>query len=219
MQKTLIDVISRLNRVPPLPADADPPVVQLGGGGRRRRPGAVIWFYIQLLPGNDQPIESYQTLIEDVVKPRFESVPGVAGLQLMAGAPEEVQIRFDPYRAAELGIEIPRIAALVGRADDVSGGFVDVGRRKYTLRFAGRYTPAQLAELILDWRDGRPIRLGDVAEIEVARGDRSFTTYQNGNRAMAMRIDRENNANVLAALKAVKAVAAELATAPWPTTA
>ena len=33
MQKTLIDVISRLNRVPPLPADADPPLVQLGGGG------------------------------------------------------------------------------------------------------------------------------------------------------------------------------------------
>ncbi len=35
------------------------------------------------------------------------------------------------------GVEIPRIAALAGRADDVSGDFVDVGRRKYTLRFAG----------------------------------------------------------------------------------
>ncbi len=211
MQKTLIDVISRLNRVPTLPADADPPVVQLGGGGRGGDSSReLIWFYVQLLPGNDRPIQSYQRLLEDEVLPRFESVPGVAGLELMAGAPEELQIRFDPHRAAELGIEIPRMAALAGRAEDVSGGFVDVGRRKYTLRFAGRYTPAQLADLILDWRDGRPIRLGDVADVSVARGDRAFTTYQNGNPAMAMRIDRENNANVLAALEAVKAVAAEL---------
>lgn len=211
MQKTLIEVISRLNRVPPLPDDADPPVVQLGagafGGDMSRE---LIWLYVQLLPGNDKPIESYQKLLEDVVKPRFESVEGVAGLQLMAGAPEEVQIRFDPYRAAELGIQIPQVAALAGRANDVSGGFVDVGRRKYTLRFAGRYTPAQLGHLILDWRDGRPIRLGDVADIAVRRGDRNFATYQNGNPALAMRLDRENNANVLAALIRVKAIAEEL---------
>ncbi len=211
MQQTLIEVISRLNRVPPLPADADPPVVQLGAGGLGGDSSReLIWFYVQLLPGNEAPIESYQKLVEDVVKPRFESVPGVAGLQLFAGAPEEVQIRFDPYRVAELGIDIPSVAALAGRANDVSGGFVDVGRRQYTLRFAGRYTPRQLAELILDWRDGRPVRLGDVAEITVARGDRNFMIYQNGNPAMGLRLAQENNANVLEALKAAKAVAQEL---------
>ena len=33
MQAAMMDVIGRLNRLPPLPADADPPVVQLGGRG------------------------------------------------------------------------------------------------------------------------------------------------------------------------------------------
>ena len=211
MQQTLIDVISRLNRVPPLPADADPPIVQLGGGGFGGDSSReLVWFYVQLLPGNDNPVESYQKLLEDVVKPRLETVPGVSGLQVMAGAPEEVQIRFDPYRAAELGIDLPRVAAIAGRANDVSGGFVDVGRRSYTLRFAGRYTPEQLAELILEWRDGRPVRLGDIAEIAVVRGDKNFLTYQNGNPAMAMRLDRENSANVLETLGNVKAIADEL---------
>ena len=220
MQKTLIDVISRLNRVPPLPADADPPVVQLGGGG----PGGdssqeLVWLYLQLLPGNPYPIEHYQTLLEDVVQPRIESVPGVSGVQFFADAPEEIQIRFDPYRAAELGVGILEIANVAGRANDVSGGFIDVGRRQYTLRFAGRYAPDELGELILEWRDGRPVRLGDVAEIEVRRDKRRFFTFQNGNPAMAFRVDRESGVNLLATLERVKEVAAELREGSWRSTA
>ena len=54
MQQTLVDVISRLNRLPPLPADADPPTLRLGeGGGGANR--ALSWFFIQLLPGNRAP--------------------------------------------------------------------------------------------------------------------------------------------------------------------
>ncbi len=213
MRQTLVDVISRLNRLPPLPADADPPTLQLGeGGGGTNR--ALSWFFVQLLPDNPRPIESYQRFVEDVVKARLETVPGVAGVEINAGAPEELQIRFDPYEAAQLGIEIPAVAAVAGRAEDVSGGFVDVGRRQYTLRFAGRYGPEELSELVLDWRDGRPVRLGDIAEIEIRRGDRSNLSLQNGNPAMALRVDRENGANVLETLNRVKVAVAELRDGP-----
>ena len=211
MQKTLIDVISRLNRIPPLPTDADPPVIQLGGGDRGGSAGEeLIWFYVQVLPGNPKSITDFQHMIEDRIEPRFSSIPGVAGVEIFAGAPEEIQIRFDPFRAADLGIEIPRVAALAGRANDVSGGFVEVGRRQYTLRFAGRYSPDELEDLVVEWRQGRPVRLGDIAEIRVARGEQRFFTLQNGNPAMALRLDRESGANVLATLERTKQVAAEL---------
>ena len=214
MQETLIEVISRLNRLPPLPRDANPPVIQLGGGGGGGANQALSWFFIQLLPGNDRTMDSYQRFIKDVVKTRIESVPGVAGVEILAGAEEELQIVFDPYRAADLGIEIPRVAAIAGRADDVSGGFVDVGRRQYTLRFAGRYSPEELSELVLDWRDGRPVHLGDIAEIAVRRGDRTDIAIQNNNPATAIRVDRESGANVLEALNNVKVEVAALRDGP-----
>ncbi len=214
MQQTVIEVISRLNRLPPLPRDATPPNLQLSGGGNGGSNEALSWFFIQLLPGNQRPIESYQRFVEDVVAARIEEVPGVAGVQVNGGAPEELQIRFDPYRAALLGVEIPQVALAASRADDVSGGFVDVGRRQYTLRMAGRYTPEELRELVLDWRDGQPVRLGDVADIAVRRGDRNGFSIQNGNPAMSIRVDRENDANVLEALLAVKEVVAELRDGP-----
>ena len=213
MQETVIEVISRLNRLPPLPRDADPPVLRLGGGGGGSNQ-ALSWFFIQILPGNNRPVESYNRFVEDVVKTRIESVPGVAGVEIMAGSPEELQIVFDPFRAADLGIQIPQLAAIARSGNDVSGGFVDVGRRQYTLRFAGRYQPEQLEELVLEWRDGRPVRLGDVADISVRRGDRNGFNIQNNNPAMAVRVDRENGANVLEALNAVKKVVEELREGP-----
>jgi multidrug efflux pump subunit AcrB len=213
MQETVIEVISRLNRLPPLPRDADPPALQLGGGGGGSNQ-ALSWFFIQLLPGNNRSIESYGRVVEDVVKTRIESVPGVAGVEIMAGSPEELQIVFDPFSAADLGIEIPQLAAIARSGNDVSGGFVDVGRRQYTLRFAGRYQPEQLEELVLEWRDGRPVRLGDVADISVRKGERNGFNIQNNNPAMAVRVDRENGANVLEALNRVKEVVDELREGP-----
>ena len=102
------------------------------------------------------------------------------------------------------------MAAALGRANDVSGGFVEVGRRKYTLRFTGRYDPQELGEFVLQWRDGRPIRLADVATIQVTRGDQVLTNTQNGNPAVSVRVDKESGANALQTLNAVKAAVEEL---------
>jgi len=214
MQATMIEVISRMNRIPPLPADATPPVITLGEGGGGGAGNTLSWFFVQQLPGNPNPIETYQRLIEDVVIPRIESVPGVADATAFYGAPEELRITFDPYRAAQLGVPISRIASALSRQDDASGGQVEIGRRQYTLRFAGRFAPEELRGMILDWRDGRPITLGDVAEIEVKRGDRANFSIQNGNPAVGMQVTRQNGANALATLTEVKRVVAELAAGP-----
>ena len=205
MQKTLIDVISRMNQLQALPRDANPPVITLGEDGGGGANQTLSWFFVQMLPGTPGPIDSYQKYLEDVVKPRIESVPGVALVNINAGAPEELQIRFDPYRAAELGIEIPALATFAGTANDTSGGYVELGRRQYSLRFAGRYTPQELGEQILAWRDQGPVRLKDIAEIEIRRGDRENLAMQNGNPAMGLQIIKESGANVLATLNAVKA--------------
>ena len=212
MQATLMDVIGRLNRLPPLPADADPPVVQLGGDGNAN--GALTWFFVQKLPGTPGRLTDYARQVTEIIRPRIESIEGVAGVQILDGAPEQLQIIIDPYRAAELGLTLTDIAGRASRSNDTSGGFVDVGRRQYTLRFEGRYDVEQLRNQVLEWRDGRPVRLGDIAEIKVDRGPRFDLVVQNGNPAMGVRIDRQNGANVLAALTEVKAAMDELREGP-----
>ncbi|MDF2177679.1 efflux RND transporter permease subunit [Aliiglaciecola sp. CAU 1673] len=204
MQKTLIEVISRMNRIPPLPRDALSPNIMLGGWGGGVP--ALTYFFLQRLPGNENEVSEYATFFEDVVRPQLESIPGVSRVEMQGGlgAAEEFQILFDPYRAAELGVDLTNIAALLGASNDVSGGFVDVGRRQYTLRFKGKYAPKQMDEMILAWRDGNPVRLGDIAQVKIQRGDAADIAIQNGNQAVSVRIDRESSANVLSTLELVK---------------
>ncbi len=214
MGRTLIEVISRMNQLPPLPRDADAPRISLGENGGGGPNETLSWFFVQLKPGTPGPVENYRREVEDLMRSRVESIPGVGTINVNAGAPDELRIEFDPYRAAELGVPIPSIVAVAGSADDVSGGFAELGRRQYTLRFAGRYRPADLGELVLDWRDGRPVRLADVATISVERGDRNSLAVQNNNPAIAIQILKESGADVLATLKAVKAEIGELREGP-----
>jgi multidrug efflux pump subunit AcrB len=214
MQATLIEVISRMNQLPPMPRDSEAPVISLGSEGGDSSNQTLSYFFVQLMPGTAGPIEAYRERVEKVLRPRIEAVPGVSAVRFATGGPEELQIIFDPNRAAELGIPIPRIAELAGNANDVSGGFVDIGRRQYTVRFAGRYSPDELSQLVLEWRDGRPVRLGDVASVEVRRGDRVDLALQNGNPAIGIRIMKESGANVLDVLEDVKIEIEQLRTGP-----
>lgn len=211
MRAALVDVLGRLNRLPPLPRDADRPQVQLGNNDSN---ASLTWFFVQLMPGTPGPIERYRDYIESTVRPRIESIPGVAGININAGPPDEVRITVDLAKAAAVGVPITDIAARAAAATDISGGQIEVGRRQYTLRFTGRYTPGELGELVLRWRDGRPIKLGDVATIEVRPPEQQFFAYQNGNPAIGLQIMRANGANVLGTLTRVKAAMDELRAGP-----
>ncbi len=214
MGRTLIDVIARMNQLPPLPRDADAPRISLGQDGGQGPNQTLSWFFVQLKPGTPGPVENYRRAIEELMRANVEPIPGVGTININAGAPDELRIEFDPYRAAELGIPIPSIASVAGSANDVSGGFAELGRRQYTLRFAGRYRPDELGGLVLDWRDGRPVRLADVAKISVERGDRNSLAVQNNNPAIAIQIIKESGADVLATLNAVKAEVEKLRAGP-----
>jgi multidrug efflux pump subunit AcrB len=210
MKNAQVEVIGRLNRVRSIPKDADRPVVQLGGGNGGNANESLSWFFVQLLPGTPGPIDQYRHFIENTVKPRIEGVPGVSQVVVNAGPPDEVQITVDMAKAASLGVTIPEIAARAASATDVSGGQIQVGRQQYELRYTGRYKPEELGALVLSWRDGKPIRLSDVATIKMQPPKRQFFAYQNGNPAVGLDVRKANGANVLATLGAVKKVVAEL---------
>jgi len=210
LSRGLLEVINRLNRVARYPEDADEPVINTVGGRSR----AVAWFIIKPGEGNDRAIESYQDYVEEVIQTRFERVPGVARSEIFGGRGREVRITFDPYKAASLGVQLPEVASLAGSNEDVSAGEASVGKRRYTVRFTGAIEAQALGDLVLDWRDGRPITLRDIADIEIVMVDRKSFVLTNGDRSIAVNAHREIGVNVLDVMKQLQSAADELRDGP-----
>ena len=205
-QRALVDVLNRLNRVGSYPEDADEP--KLSTIGARNRP--VAWFIIKTLPGNERDIGSYHYTVQELVQARLERVSGVASSEVRGGRDKEVRITFDPYRMAALDIDLPAVAARVGRNEDVSAGYADVGKRRYTIRFAGTYPIDQFGELVVDWREGRPVLLRDIAGIALQPVDRESFVINQGERAIAVNAYREAGVNVLELMHDLQSAVQEL---------
>lgn len=210
MQQALINVINNLNQAPPLPVDAGEPFVAGGGGFGAATTASLLVYPKPDNPNQDIFSDDYTDVIENVVETRLSQIKGVAQVNMQGSRPREVVIRFDPYRAAALGIQVGDITAAVSQANDVSGGFADVGRRQYTVRYVGQYDINQIGELIVAWSGDRPIYLNEVADIELELREQTGFTWRNGYPGYYITVQRENDSNTVDILDEVNIAIKEL---------
>jgi multidrug efflux pump subunit AcrB len=213
MTLVMLDVVSRLNTLPPLPPDADEPQVFGGDNFQTQNAASLL---IRPTEGHSVPdiAVQYQQFIEEVVEPRLARVPGVSRVNLEGGRPREVQVTFDPHRLAALGLSPQRIAQTVIAARDVSAGFANVGRRQFTVRVTGREPVDQLGDLVVGWSEDRPLYLRDVAEIRTAHIDAFWFSYRSGVPAYYITLQRMSDSNTVEVVDGIKEAIAELNTGP-----
>jgi multidrug efflux pump subunit AcrB len=207
MQAALIDVITQLNQAEQLPIDADEPFIQSGGNSR----GQAASLLLYTLPGNNtKDVANYQELIDQEVEPALARVSGVARVNLAGEREKEISVTMDAERMAALGVMVTDVSQTLRRAVDVSGGFADVGRRRYTVRFLGQRSIADLGDLVVVWRSGEPVYLREIAEIEVKLKKRTNYSLRNGFPAYYISIVPTFDANTVEILDGVNKAIEEL---------
>ncbi len=212
MRQAMLDVINRLNQAPPRPLDSAEPFVASGGGNGL--PGAAS---ILVYAGEGNPVTDmveYQDLIQEIVEPRLARIPGVAQVNLNASRPKEVNVTVDPFRMARMDVQVSDVVNALGRARDISGGFADVGRRRYTVRFLGEQDIAELGRLVVGWRNEQPIYLDDVGRVSVDYSEAPGVSLRNGRPSFYISINRRSDANTVDLLDALNGALKELNDGP-----
>jgi hydrophobic/amphiphilic exporter-1 (mainly G- bacteria), HAE1 family len=195
IHSALLEVINRLNQVSFLPPDADEPIITRGAGESFT---AVAYFSLRTLVGNANTIESYQAMVEDVIQPELERVAGVSSITVFGSLLRpEVHVVFDAEKVAALALELPDIIEKLSTKDDVSAGFKDVNQRQYTLRLAASYRLNDLENMILDWRDGAPVFLRDIAEVKMSTEDKVGVFTLDTEPAVVLSVAAEQGQNTI----------------------
>ena len=65
--------------------------------------------------------------------------------------------------------------------------------------------------MVLEWREGKPIRLNDIARIEMTMVDPTTMLHMNGGASIAVNVTPESGVNVLEVMSALKEAVADLA--------
>ncbi len=207
MEEALVRVSNRLAQVDDYPDAAREPV--LATADTAGPPMAVLTVTGR---GERTPIAARTWVLEEVV-PRFERIPGVASVRVFGGRDTEVQVRFDPGDLASKGISVGElIAAVQGGLADVSGGDVELGKRRFTVRTEVAPDRAEdLEQLVVRVQaDGSVVRVGDVATSTIGLRKADRYVINDGKPSLAMLFDREAGSNVLEVTEAVIAEAERL---------
>src|SRR5437870_4734451 len=108
-----------------------------------------------------------RTFADWTLRPRLLAVPGVAKIAVFGGEVRQLQIQVRPDRLIEFGASIDEVLDSARRATGVRGaGFVDTPNQRVVFRTEGqRLSPNQLGDVVLRHKDGRSVRLRDVAAI------------------------------------------------------
>ncbi|MFN3201349.1 MAG: efflux RND transporter permease subunit [Bradymonadia bacterium] len=202
LEEALVRVNNLLSRVPAYPEGVDRPVISTANS--TGPPLAVTVIQAEIRGGQ---VEAYRTWVEDVILPRLERIPGVASIRLIGGRETEVQVDFDPRALAARGLTVGGISTVIrGALRDVSAGDMPIGKRRYIVRTdVAPSDPRDLALLVVGTGpDGDPIRLEEVATVQLGLRKATAMGMVNGAPSMAMLFFREAGFNVLEVTREIR---------------
>ncbi len=188
----LVDVMNKLAEMPPLPPDAEEPIVALVPPMQRE---AAIWL-VSRSPYDPGRIRQ---IVKDEVEPQLKRVPGVGGLLIFGGEEREIQVRLDPERLAGRRVTFAEVAAALSRGHlNLRGGTIETPAGQMVVRTEGRkLVPGEIAALTIRHDERGAVTVGDVAQVVDGYRERGSFVRGNGQENIALGVNRQAGANVV----------------------
>lgn len=153
------------------------------------------------------------TLLDEQLKPYLARVPGVARAYVFGGSSMAMRVRLDTSALASKGIT-PSDVANVLRAQGVPFplGALDQGGTHTAIELEKiPQSVSQLASVVVAQHEGREVRLGDVASVELGPVDPFGVAISDGKQAVLVQVTQRSGANAVKTTDEVRAAVAGFA--------
>jgi HAE1 family hydrophobic/amphiphilic exporter-1 len=194
------EVRDRVNTVlRDLPTDADPPLIE------KIDPDASPVLSIVL--SGPAPIREITEFADKTLRRQIESVLGVGQVRIVGGRPRQINVVVDTSKLAGLELTAAEVVqALQSQNVQLPGGKVEQGARDLTLRTYGRVSsPQEFALIPVAIRNGRPVRVGDVARVEDGMAEAETVATFAGEPAVVLQVRKQSGTNTIEVVDLLKA--------------
>jgi hydrophobe/amphiphile efflux-1 (HAE1) family protein len=201
------DVRDRVNRARrELPDRIEEPIV------RKIDPDARAILWVALTGDQRWDVVRLSNYADNVLKQRIESLRGVGRVIVGGQRRYAVRLRLDPSRMAVHRVTAGQvIGTLQDNNVDIPTGRVESEQREFVVKTEGQFSdPGPINDLIITWRNGAPIRIGDIGlAVDGVENDRQIGRFK-GEPAVGLGIVKQSDANTVAVSERVRSRLDEL---------
>lgn len=181
-----------------LPDDVEPPIIRKV----ETNASPILWLGLT----GDRTAQQLNLYGLNVVKKKLETIKGVGEVRLGGRRDRRIRINVIPERMAAYNIVAQDlITAFDNEHVQLPGGFLVGEKAEKLLKLDLEYHRLRdLAEMVITYRDGAPIKLKDVAELEDGLEDQRQIAHYNGKPTVGIGVIKVSNANTVAIIDEVK---------------
>jgi HAE1 family hydrophobic/amphiphilic exporter-1 len=160
------------------------------------------------LSSDTLPLPAINEYAETNIAQRISTIRGVAQVNIFGAQKYAVQIDVDPRQLAARDLDMEQIATAISRNSvNRPTGTLYGPDRTLAVKTDGQLMSAEaFRPLIVSYRDGRPVRLDEVARVYDGVENDKQASWYNGARNISIAINRQPGANTVETVDAIKAV-------------
>lgn len=165
------------------------------------------WVYQYAVVAKDMTLAELRSLQDWVVRYTASKAEGVAEVASVGGFVKQYNIVVDPLRLRAQGISLSMVRDAVRASNrDVGGRTLELSEFEFMVRGRGYIkSTADIEDIVLKTDQGVPLRLKDVAKVEIGPDERRGITELNGEGEVASGIVLQRfGANALTVIENVK---------------
>lgn len=147
-----------------------------------------------------------------VIAQKIAQIPGVGQVQAGGSSLPAVRVSLNPNALNQYGIALDEVAGAIRDANALRPlGQVVAGERQWQVEAGLQLRAVQeYRDLIVAWRNGRPVHLRDVAQVAEGTENRYAAGFHNDRDAVLLIVSRQPGANIIETVDAIHAQMAQL---------
>ena len=138
---------------------------------------------------------------------QISQVNGVAQVSVFGDRTPAIRIQVDPAKLAASGLTLEDIRGiLVASTTNAAKGVINTDKITFTIAANDQITDAnKFNDVVLAYKNGAPIRVGDVGQAVSEQVDRTVAAYQNNRDGVILAVFKQPGANVIETVDKIKA--------------
>ncbi len=152
------------------------------------------------------PLNQVNDYADTLISQRISTLPGVAQVNIFGAQKYAVRVQMDPQKLAAQGLAVTDLRrAVADAASTAPVGIISGAKQLFNIEVKGQPADAAaFSNLIALWKDGAPVRLGDVGVVKDGVENSRAIGFLNGMQSIVIAIQRQPDANTIDVVNAVQ---------------